>query len=221
MSLNQNSRLALLAACAAAATAAAQPPQSQAPQSQAPQAQAPQAPAPQPPPPDASSPPEAHEPTNVSDAQLGLEVQSRLYQALEVSNLSALVRYGVATLNGSVGNEEDRQRAEQLALAVKGIESVVNKLAVDSPVVVALADQAQAIVQRQSSEVETAIINRLRLDPVLGSRNIRVQSDGVGNTVTLSGTVSTPDEKEMAGRIAVSAYPTGRIRNQLEVQQRL
>jgi osmotically-inducible protein OsmY len=201
MGLEHHLRLTLLAACLAAATAAAQ--------------------APQPSPPDSSSPPEAREPTNVSDAQLGLEVQSRLYQALDVSNLSALVRYGVATLNGNVGNEADRQRAEQLALAVKGIESVVNKLAVDTPVVIALADQAQQIVRRQSSETETAVINRLRLDPVLGSRNIRVEADGAGNTITLSGTVSTPDEKENAGRIAVSAYPTGRIRNQLEVQQRL
>jgi osmotically-inducible protein OsmY len=56
---------------------------------------------------------------------------------------------------------------------------------------------------------------------VLGSRDIRVEADQVGNTVTLSGTVSTNDEKEMAGRIAVDAYPTGRVRNQLEVQQRL
>jgi osmotically-inducible protein OsmY len=148
-------------------------------------------------------------------------VQSRLYQALDVSNLSALVRYGVATLNGNVGNEEDRQRAEQLALAVQGVESVVNRLAVATPVAIALAEQAQAIVQREGSDVETAITNRLRLDPVLGSRNIRVEADQAGNTVTLSGTVSTPEEKEGAGRIAVSAYPTGRIRNQLEVQQRL
>lgn len=201
MGMNRHFRLALLTACVAATTATAQ--------------------LPQPPPPDASSPPEAREPTNVSDAQLGLEVQSRLYQTLDVSNLSALVRYGVVTLNGSVGNEGDRQRAEQLALAVQGIESVVNKLAVDSAVVIALANQSQEIVQRQSSEVVTAVTNRLRLDPVLGSRNIRVQADEVGNTVTLSGTVSTADEKETAGRIAVSAYPTGRIRNQLEVQQRL
>jgi osmotically-inducible protein OsmY len=176
---------------------------------------------PQPAPPDAASPPEAHEPTNVSDAQLGLEVQSRLYQALDASNLSALVRYGVATLDGRVSTEADRQRAEQIALDVQGVESVVNKLMIDTPVVIALADQAQEINERESSEVETAVTNRLRSDPVLGSRNIRVQTDEVGNTVTLTGTVTTEDEKEQAGRIAVSTFPAGRVRNQLEVQQRL
>ena len=194
--------LTLLAGCAAAAIVSAQQ-------------------QPQPAPPSAASPPEAHEPTNVSDAQLGLEVQSRLYQALDVSNLSALVRYGVATLDGRISTEADRQRAEGIALEVHGVESVVNKLMIDTPVVIALAEQAQEINERESSEVETAVTNRLRLDPVLGSRNIRVQTDEVGNTVTLSGTVTTEDEKEQAGRIAVSTFPAGRVRNQLEVQQRL
>ena len=193
----------LLAACMAGATASAQ------------------APEPTPTPPDAASPPEAHEPVNVSDAQLGLEVQSRLYQALDVSNLSALVRYGVVTLDGRVGTEADRQRAEQLALEVLGVESVVNELVVDTPVVIALADQAQAIAERESSDVETAVSNKLLTDPVLGSRSIHVKADDSGNTVTLTGTVSTEEEKEQAGRLAVSAFPAGRVRNQLEVQQRL
>ena len=195
--------LMLLAGCAAAAIVSAQQQ------------------LPQPAPPDAASPPEAREPTNVSDAQLGLEVQSRLYQALEVSNLSALVRYGVATLDGRVSTEPDRQRAEQLAIDVNGVTSVVNELVIDTPVIVALATQAEAIVERESSDVEAAVTNRLRLDPVLGSRNIRVQADDTGNTVTLTGTVTTDDEKEQAGRIAVTAFPAGRVRNQLEVQQRL
>ena len=193
--------LALLAGCAAVAMVSAQQPK--------------------PTPPDVASPPEAHEPVNVSDAQLGLEVQSRLYQALDISNVSALVRFGVATLNGRVVTEADRQRAEQLALDVQGVESVVNKLMIETPVVIALADQAEALTKGESSDVETAISNRLLTDPVLGSRDIRVKADDVGNTVTLSGTVSTADEKEQAGRIAVSAFPAGRVRNQLEVQQRL
>jgi osmotically-inducible protein OsmY len=195
--------LTLLAGCAAAAIVSAQQQ------------------SPQPAPPDAASAPEAHEPTNVSDAQLGLEVQSRLYQTLNVSNLSALVRYGVATLDGRVSTEADRQRAEAIALDVHGVESVVNELMIDTPVVIALADQAQEINERESSEVETAVANRLRLDPVLGSRNIRVEANDVGNTVTLTGTVTTEDEKEQAGRIAVNTFPAGRVRNQLEVQQRL
>jgi osmotically-inducible protein OsmY len=197
-----HTNLSLLVVCAAAAVISAQQPPESAP-------------------PDASPVPEARETINVSDAQLGLEVQSRLYQALDVSNLSALVRYGVATLNGRVSTEADRQRAEQLALEVNGVESVVNELMVATPVVVALATQAQEIVAREDSDLETEVMNRLRLDPVLGSRDIHVKTDDVGNTLTLTGTVSTAEEKEQAGRIAVNSFPAGRVRNQLEIEQRL
>ena len=122
-------RLPWVAACIAAGAASAQ--------------------APQPTPPDAASAPEAREPTTASDAQLGLEVQSRLYQALDVSNLSALVRYGVVKLDGSVGSEADRQRAEQLALEVHGVESVINEISVNTAVVVALANEAEAVAERE------------------------------------------------------------------------
>ena len=200
-------RLPWVAACIAAGTASAQGPRP--------------APPPQPAPPDSASAPEAHEPANVSDAQLGLEVQSRLYQTLDVSNLSALVRYGVATLDGRVQSEADRQRAEQIALEVYGVESVVNELTVAEPIVVALANDAEAVAERESTSIETAVAARLRSDAVLGSRTIRVVSDDLTNTVTLRGTVSTEDEKEQAGRIAVGAFPAGNVRNQLEVRQRL
>ena len=199
-------RLTWVAACIAAGTASAQAPEP--------------APQPQPAPPDAASAPEAHEPANVSDAQLSLEVQSRISQMLDVS-LSALVRYGVATLDGRVRSEADRQRAEQIALEVHGVESVVNELTVVEPIIVALANDAEAVADRESTTIENAVATQLRSDPVLGSRSIRVVSDELTNTVTLTGTVSTEDEKEQAGRIAVSAFPAGQVRNQLEVRQRL
>jgi osmotically-inducible protein OsmY len=195
-------QLALLVGCSAVAIVSAQQP-------------------PHPALPPEVSAPEAREPVNVSDAQLGLEVQSRLNQTLEVSNLSALVRYGIATLKGSVRTEEDRRRAEQVALEVHGVETVLNEIAVESPVVIALAEDAQALQKRETSDIEMTVADKLRLDPVLGSRDIRVVVDEVGNTATLTGTVSTEEEKEQAGKIAVTAFPNGRIRNQLEVQQRL
>jgi osmotically-inducible protein OsmY len=194
--------LSWLAGCAAA-VASAQP-------GQPPQAVPPDDPAPR-----------ATERPDVSDAQLGLEVQSRLYQELDVSNLSALVRYGVATLNGMVRTESDRQRAEQLALEIRGVDKVVNELSVATPVTVAIAEEAEAIADRESANIETEVSQRLRSDALIGSRPIEVEADELTNTVTLRGTVTTEDEKERAGQLAVAAFPTGQVRNQLEVRQRL
>lgn len=193
--------LPLLATFAATAVALAQP-------SQPP-------PSPDPPKPSTS------ERVGPSDPALSLEVQARLYQELPNSNMSVLVRYSVATLNGVVRTEADRQRAESIALGVPGISGVDNKLSVAPPVTVAAIDDASVTTSRENEDIEENVTQRLRSDAALGSREIRVVADGLTNTVTLSGTVSSEEEKERAGRIAVSAFPVGQVRNQLEVQQRL
>jgi osmotically-inducible protein OsmY len=165
--------------------------------------------------------PEAEARRNVSDAQLGLEVQVQLFQELNVSNLSSIVRHGVATLDGVVNSEGDRQRAEQIALSVPGVTNVVNELRVADATIVALTNDAAALAERETTRIETAVSERLSSDATLGSRSIVVEADDLTNTVTLSGTVSTEEEKERAGQLAVSAFPAGQVRNQLEVRQRL
>lgn len=165
--------------------------------------------------------PSTSERVGPSDPGLALEVQARLYQELPNSSLSVLVRYSVATLNGNVRTDADRQRAESIALGVPGVVGVDNKLSVAPPVTVAAIDNAAVTTSRENEDIEASVTQRLRTDAALGSREIRVVADGLTNTVTLSGTVSTEEEKERAGRIAVSAFPVGQVRNQLEVQQRL
>jgi osmotically-inducible protein OsmY len=196
------SYLPLLATVAAATVAAAQEPEFAPPTAE-------------------TSKPSTSERVGRSDPALALEVQARLYQELPNSNLSVLVRYRVATLNGVVRNDADRQRAESIALAVPGIVGVDNKLSVAPPVTVAAIDEAAVTTSRENEDIEENVTQRLRSDAALGSREIHVVADGLTNTVTLSGTVSTEEEKERAGRIAVSAFPVGQVRNQLEVQQRL
>jgi osmotically-inducible protein OsmY len=196
-------QLALLAAAAAVTAASAQP-GSSVPAQQQP-----------------AAPPVERERVNVSDAQLGLEVQARIYQELGISNLSTIVSFGVATLNGIVQSEEDRKRAEDLALAIRGVDTVVNELRIADPAIVRLAAESQALAQRERTGLENEIAAALRSDATLGSRSIAVDADEATNTVTLTGTVSTEEEKERAGRLAVGAFPSGQVRNQLEVRQRL
>ena len=199
MRRDHNLLLSLLTACTAAAIVSAQAPQ-----------------APQP----VESAAPTRERVNASDAQLGLEVQVRLFQELGVSNLSAIVRYGVVTLDGMVRTEADIKRAEELALQVRGVHSVVNELSVAQPLAVAVANDAAAVRQREGNEIEAAVTSSLNADAALGSRSIRVVVDELTNTVTLTGNVATAEEKERAGLLAVQAYP-GQVRNQLEVRQRL
>lgn len=192
--------LSTLAACAAVAAASAQAPQAVPP---------------------TDSAPAARERPQVSDAQLGLEARVRLFEGLGISNLSVLVSQGVATVGGSVPSEDERQRAEQLVREVPGIQTVVNDLRVADPLTLALADEAAAETAREKADIENMVAEQLRADAVLGSRSIDVQADEIGNTVTLTGTVTSEEEKERAGQIAAAALPTGNVRNQIEVRQRL
>lgn len=193
--------LPLLAACAAVSAASAQAPDST--------------------PPAEESTSAARTRPDVSDAQLGLEARVRLYQALGISNLSILVNQGVATLDGTVPSDAERQRAEELVREMPGIRSVVNGLRIADPLTLSLADESAAASEREKADVENMVAEQLRADAVLGSRPIEVVADELANTVTLTGTVSTEEEKQRAGEIAAAALPAGNVRNQLEVRQRL
>jgi len=107
-----------------------------------------------------------------------------------------------------------------MAAQVPGVDNVVNELPVAPAVTVAAVDNAKVVTNQENMSTEDTVTQRLRMDAALGSREIRVVADGLTNTVTLSGTVSTEDEKERAGRIAVSAFPVGQVRNQLQVRER-
>ena len=192
--------LPLLAVIAATAAASAQPQQA--------------------PPRDAAERPSASERVGPSEPSLALEVQARLYQALSSSNVAVLVRYGVATLDGVVRTEAERERAQEIASQVPGVDEVVNELTVAPAVTVAAVDNAKVTTNQENTNTEETVTQRLRMDAALGSREIHVVANGLTNTITLSGTVSTEDEKERAGRIAVSAFPVGQVRNQLEVRER-
>ncbi len=171
--------------------------------------------------PTADAAPPAREHVDASDAELALEVQELLYQELGIGNLSALVRYGVVTLDGMVRSEADLARAEQLALEIRGVHSVINELSVTPPLSVASADEAAAARQRESVSIETEIAARFRTDAALGSRPISIIVDETTKAVSLTGSVTTQAEKERAGLLAAEAFPAGQVRNLLEVRQRL
>ena len=156
--------------------------------------------------------PDVREAIGPSDAALGLEVQARLYQALETVDLRVEVRDGVATLDGTVRTDSERLRAADIARDVTGVQRVLNELVVDTTP----ADDTR--LDRDGATLETAVAAELRGDPVLASRDIQVIADRRSNTVTLTGEVGSQSEKERATRIAASAFTAGHVRNRLQVR---
>src|SRR5262245_45473070 len=140
--------LPLLATVAAATVASAQP-----------------EPSPQPPI-AADAKPSTSERVGPSDPGLALGAPARLYQGLN-SSISVLVRYGVATLEGVVRTEDDRQRAQAIATEVHGVDSVVNELSVAPPITVAAIDGAELTTNQENASIEDSVEQRLRTDAAL------------------------------------------------------
>lgn len=150
----------------------------------------------------------------VGDAELGVNVQSTISRELAMPGVRADVRNGVATLNGTVATEADKQRAEQLARRVEGITRVRNALVVEHPASIGqhLEQQARAV----GPSTEAAITSRLRADTRLAQRDIDVRTRNDG--VTLTGEVQSVAEKEAAGRIAADTAAGVEVRNRLNVR---
>jgi osmotically-inducible protein OsmY len=148
-----------------------------------------------------------------TDGQLALAVEGRLESELAISNLAVSVRDGIATIVGAATSAEERLRAARIARGVAGVRRVDNQLDVDQTV----ADDPPSAFSDVAS-LEAAVAARLRGDPVLGDREIRVNADRRRNVVTLTGRVSSPMEKSRAGRLAAEAAAAIRVRNRLQVR---
>jgi len=93
------------------------------------------------------------------------------------------------TLSGLVDLEEQRDRAERVALAVGGVASVHNKLRVLLPV--------------SADDVAERITDAIGFDAIVGADRIRV--DVRDNDVTLTGTVRAPEDRSAALAAAAGA----------------
>lgn len=96
---------------------------------------------------------------------------------------------GAVTLSGTVPTLLAKERAGNIALAVRGVQSVTNRIEVDT---------GESV---ESSELENRIRNALELNPAAESYEVGVQADD-GGSVTLTGTVNSLAEKTLVMRIA-------------------
>jgi osmotically-inducible protein OsmY len=157
---------------------------------------------------------------DIGDAQIGVQVQSTISHELHAPGVRSDVRNGVATLNGTVATEADKQRAEQIARRVEGVTRVRNDLVVEHPGA-ANASVGQHLEQQAHAvgpSTETAISSRLRADARLAQRDIEVRTRN--DVVTLTGDVTSVAEKETAGRIAAEAAGGAEVRNRLVVRSK-
>lgn len=109
---------------------------------------------------------------------------------------------GIATLTGSVNNLLAKDKAEQVAMAVKGVQGVINRIEVDPPF-------------RSDEAVESDIADALLDNPATDSYELEVAADNA--VVTLTGQVQSWQEKQLAAYVAKGVRGVQEVRNNINV----
>lgn len=114
---------------------------------------------------------------------------------------------GIVTLAGEVSNILAKERAARIAETVKGVRSVVNRISVMPSTIHA------------DSTIETEIEAALASDPATEAWEIQVAvNDGV---VTLSGTVESWEEKQLAAKVAKGVAGVTELKNQIQIDYKV
>lgn len=136
-----------------------------------------------------------------------------LNRHLNPFKLSIDVKDGRATLNGSVESGVQKDLAEQVALSVKGIESVDNRIEVDP----AIAEgNPPGLVQRlEDATLAATVKSKLLWNSNTRGLDIQVRSEN--GAITLSGNAQTSAAKELAGQLAENTEGVSQVFNHLSI----
>jgi osmotically-inducible protein OsmY len=137
---------------------------------------------------------------------------------LRANDLQVSVHHGKATLTGNVAESVNKDLAKQIALSVKGIESVDNKIEVLSDYKAAPRSNERAF----GEVVDDASITSSVKSKLLWSKyadGLRTNVDTNRGKVKLTGTADSKEAKDMAGSLARHTNGVKSVNNELMVEQ--
>lgn len=117
---------------------------------------------------------------------------------------------GAVTLTGRVPSEDAKSLAGEIARDTPGVTEVKNEISVEPN-----AQPSSESVHVEDLEIRVAILEALAHSRELGGKNIDVKVDN--RTVTLSGTVETPAQRNGAEQIARAVDGVAGVTNNLGV----
>lgn len=141
---------------------------------------------------------------DIADQDIVDAVEWELAMARHVpsNELDVSCSEGVVVLSGEAPHLLGEQRALRIAKMVKGVRSVVDRIAVEDT---GIADDA----------VKKSVTSALIMDPATSSW--QVVADVADGVVTLTGDVDSFAEKELAGKVAQGVRGVRELRNDLDV----
>jgi osmotically-inducible protein OsmY len=145
---------------------------------------------------------------DIGDMEITDAVENEIMfdQAVPLAKIDVNAANGVVTLSGTVTNLLAKRRAGRLAEAVKGVTSVINRIDV------------APVAERPADEIRADVNNALLLDPATESYN--VETAAANGVVTLTGTVQSWQERQLAEKVAAGVRGVIAVRNNLDVNYR-
>ena len=159
-----------------------------------------------------------------SDAWLQGKIETTYLLNRHLNNFSidSDVQCAHLTLSGNVESDIDRDLAEEIAKGIKGFKSIDNELVVaenkgQGPTMAEKAgDTARGFAQNVEEATTTAMVKtQLLVNGNVSGTDINV--DTKGDTVILTGEVSTSAEKDLAEKLAANTNGVTDVRNKLKV----
>jgi osmotically-inducible protein OsmY len=126
------------------------------------------------------------------------------------------VTQGAVHLTGKVESDIDRDLAGELAKGVDGVVSVDNDLVIE-----AKSRQTASTTERPFNvfvdDTTTTALVKSKLIANPNTKGLKIDVDTRGDIVTLSGSVASAEEKQLAEQLARNAGDVKDVRNQLVV----
>jgi osmotically-inducible protein OsmY len=135
---------------------------------------------------------------------------------LRANDIEVSVVDGKATLTGTVEEDVNRDLAKELALGVEGITAVDNQIAVKADYVAPTDSPRRAYAERvDDASVSAAVRSKLAWSQQLNDRDTTVSTQR--GRVTLTGTVASATDRDLAQRLAASTRGVSSVDNRLQV----
>lgn len=156
-------------------------------------------------------------PKQRSDAEITVEVEGRFIQekTIGAKNINTNTSNGIVTLSGSVEDEYQRDRAEELALQTPGVVSVINNLIV---VPHSYGEKERRTFKEKLSDRGVTTAVRSRLIWYREPRGMKVGIKTINGVVTLSGLVEHEEDRTKIEETVATTKGVVEVINNLIVQ---
>jgi len=132
---------------------------------------------------------------------------------LDSADLSVGMDKGVATLSGAVPSDVERELAEAIAMNISGVKSVENEIKVDPEL--AMRTRPDSVQKIMDATTTAAVKNRLLASKSVHEMDVKITTKN--GIVSLSGTVATLPQKNMAEQIAYDTRNVQDVKNELKI----